>query len=321
MQKQQKTLAHLPISMDQLTPGTIGLATGRKMNRLIDSWIRLVLILCVAVTILTTIVVIGLLVEEGFLFFKEVSLWDFLTGTKWTPLLEPKSFGVLPLVTGSLMIVFGSMILALPCGLFLSVFLSEIASQKVKSILKPVLEILAGIPTVVFGYFALSFVTPLLRGVFPDIQIFNALAGAIVVGIMILPTIASLCDDAFRSLPTSLKEAGYAMGATRFEVVTGIILPSSKSRISAAAILGVSRAVGETMAVTLAAGANPTMSLDPLKSIQTMTAFIVQVAQGDVQRGGIEYRSIFAVGALLFVITLIMNLIGNRVIYSQKGRL
>lgn len=303
--------------------GTVSIGTQSKgwLNRSVDSAIRFVLIGCVSVTILTTIVVIALLAEEGWAFFKNVGLLEFLTGTKWTPLLEPKSFGVLPLVNGTMMIVGGSMALALPCGLFLAVFMSEIATDKVKRILKPLLEVLAGIPTVVFGYFALSFVTPLLKNIFPEIQVFNALAGSIVVGIMILPTIASLCDDAFRSLPSSLKEAGYAMGATRVEVIFGVIIPACKSRITAASILGISRAVGETMAVTLAAGANPSMSLDPLKSIQTMTAFIVQVAQGDVQRGGIEYLSIFAVGALLFVITLVMNMIGNRVIFSQRGRL
>jgi phosphate transport system permease protein len=289
------------------------------LSRWIDHTVHLLLVLCVVITILTTLVVVVLLGKESLLFFQQVPVWDFLFGTRWEPLLEPKSFGVLPLVVGTLKIVFGSILFALPLGLLIATYLSEFSSSRFRSTIKPVLEVLAGIPTVVYGYFALTFVTPIIRILFPDTQIFNAASAAIVVGIMVLPMISSLCDDAFQALPNSLREGAYALGATQFEVAVQVILPAAGARVGAAVILALSRAVGETMAVTLAAGATPQMSLGFLESIQTMTAYIVQVSLGDIPAGGIEYLTCYAVGLLLFIMTLVMNVIGNHFITrSQK---
>lgn len=273
----------------------------------------------VITSLLTTFLVAALLAKEAFAFFSQVSFIEFFTGLEWEPLIEPKNFGVLPLVAGTFMIAFGSVFLALPMGLLIAVYLSEYAHPRVRFFLKPVLEILAGIPTVVYGYFALTFVTPTIRIFFPDTQIFNAASGSIVVAIMILPMISSLSDDAFKALPRNLKEGGFALGATSFEVIMKVLVPAASPRIIAAVLLAVSRAVGETMAVTLAAGSNPNLSFDYLKSIQTMTAFIVQVSLGDVMSGGIEYMSAFAVGALLFVITLVLNGIGAYLIIKRPG--
>ena len=288
------------------------------LSRWIDHTVHLILALCVVITILTTLVVIVLLGKESFLFFQQVSLWDFLFGTRWEPLLEPKSFGVLPLVVGTLTIVFGAILYALPLGLLIATYLSEFASSRMRSSIKPILEILAGIPTVVYGYFALTFVTPIIRILFPDTQIFNALSAAIVVGIMVLPMISSLCDDAFQALPNSLREGAYALGATHFEVAVQIILPAAAARVGAAVILALSRAIGETMAVTLAAGATPQMSLGFLESIQTTTAYIVQVSLGDIPAGGIEYQTCYAVGLLLFLMTFVMNVIGSHFINQSR---
>jgi phosphate transport system permease protein len=221
---------------------------------------------------------------------------------------------VLPLVCGTLLITAGAALVAIPLGLGTGIYLSEYASNGLRGILKPILEILAGIPTVVYGYFALTFVTPQLAKVFPSIQVFNAASAAIVVGVMILPMIASLCDDALRAVPQSLRNAGYALGATRFEVATRVVLPGAFSGVLASFILALSRAIGETMAVTLAAGATPRLTLNPLESVQTMTAYIVQVSLGDTPAGSMAYLTVYAVGMLLFVITLGMNLLGHRVL-------
>lgn len=272
------------------------------------------LFLCAMVSVITTAGVILVLARESLTFFQEVSLWDFLFGTRWTPLLEPRSFGVLPLVAGTFLIVVGAVVVAVPLGLGSAIYLSEYATARMRNTLKPVLEVLAGIPTVVYGYFALTFVTPILKAILPATQIFNAASGAIVVGIMVLPMIASLCDDAMRSVPDALRQAGYAVGATKMEVSTRIVVPAALSGVLASIVLAASRAIGETMAVTLAAGATPRLTLNPLESIQTMTAYIVQVSQGDTPAGTVEYRTIFAVGALLFVITLGMNVVGQKIL-------
>jgi phosphate transport system permease protein len=287
--------------------------------RWIDKSLEGVLLLCVSVTVLTTLCVVFILGKESLTFFSQVSILDFLFGTRWEPLLEPKSFGVLPLVCGTFLIAVGAMTIALPSGLIIATYLNEFASSELRSVIKPVLEILSGIPTIVYGYFALTFVTPLLKTVLPDMQIFNAASGAIVVGVMILPMISSLSDDAFRAIPTTLRDGAYALGATPYKVTTQIILPAAKSRLAASVVLAVSRAIGETMAVTLAAGATPKMTLDPLESIQTMTAYIVQVSLGDTPAGGIEYQTCFAVAGLLFVMTFTMNLVGN--IFIARGRI
>lgn len=230
----------------------------------------------------------------------------------------PASYGVLPLVLGSSLIVVLSISIALPIGLLISTYLSEFASFSVRSVVKPFLEILAGIPTVVYGYFALTFVTPLLMDYFPSIEVFNAASAGIVVGIMILPMVSSLCDDAFQAVPKSLKEAGYGLGATNFEVIRDILIPAASFRIVAAIILAISRALGETMAVTLAAGATPNMEFGFLKSIQTMTASIVEVSLGDTPSGGVEYLTCYAVASLLFMITFALNIVGNQYMKSAK---
>lgn len=272
------------------------------------------LFLCAFISVLTTFVIVWILIREAGIFFQEVPAFDFLFGTLWAPLLEPRYFGVLPLVCGTLLVVVGTALLALPVGLATAVYLSEYASSKLRSFLKPVLEVLAGIPTIVYGYFALTFITPLLRVFIPEAQIFNAASASIVVGVMILPMVASLCDDTFRAVPDSLRQGGYAVGATRCEVTLGVVVPSSLSGIMASFVLALSRAIGETMAVTLAAGATPKMTLDPFVAIQTMTAYIVQVSLGDTPAGETAYQTIFAVSALLFVITLCMNIFSNNLL-------
>lgn len=272
------------------------------------------LLLCALASVVTTFAIVAILFGESFAFFREVSIVDFLFGTRWSPLLEPARFGVLPLVAGTAHIVFGSVLIAAPLGLGTAVYLSEFASRRTRTIVKPTLEILAGIPTVVYGYFALTTITPMLQSVFPSTGIFNAASGAIVVGIMILPMVASLCDDAIRAVPRSLRDAGYALGATKFEVSLRIVLPAALSGIVAAIVLAVSRAIGETMAVTLAAGATPRLTLNPLDSIETMTAYIVQISKGDTPADGLSYKTLYAVGSLLFVLTLGMNILARRIL-------
>ncbi len=282
-------------------------------NKAKEQVIHGILALSALLAVLTTLAIILVLGAETFHFFRQVSLHEFLTGIRWEPLLDPKSFGILPLLAGTMLIVIGSGIIAIPVGLITAIYLSEYASDRIRNIVKPVLEILAGIPTVVYGYFALTFVTPIIRTVLPSMQVFNALSAAIVVGIMILPMVVSLCDDALRSVPTALRQGGYALGTTTFEVAFGVVVPSALSGIMASFVLALSRAFGETMAVTLAAGATPNLTWNPLESIQTMTAYIVQVSLGDTPAGGIEYQTIFAVGTLLFVVTLGMNIIANHI--------
>jgi phosphate transport system permease protein len=229
----------------------------------------------------------------------------------WTPLFQPQRFGVLPLLVGSVLIALIASLIAVPLGLGAAIYLSEYSPRRVRDVLKPILEILAGIPTVVYGYFALTFVTPVLRHVIPGLGIFNALSAGIVVGIMILPLIASLSEDAMAAVPRELRQGAYALGSTKLEVATRVVTPAALSGIMASFILAVSRAIGETMAVVLAAGMTPQLTFDPRESVQTMTAYIVQVSLGDTPFGSIEYQSIFAVGLLLFVVTLIMNIFGR----------
>ncbi len=276
--------------------------------------IRAVFLSCGLVSVLTTAGIVIVLLWESAGFFREVSPWEFLTGTKWTPLFRPRHFGVLPLVTGSLLIAVGASAVALPVGVAAAIYLAEYAPARARAVLKPVLEILAGIPTVVYGYFALTFITPLIRRIFPGTGVFNAASAAIVVGIMIVPMVASLSEDALRAVPRSLREASFGLGATKFETVTRVVVPAALSGVLASFILAISRAIGETMAVTLAAGATPKLTLNPLESIQTMTAYIVQVSLGDTPFGTVEYKTIFAVALLLFAITLAINIASRRVL-------
>lgn len=267
-----------------------------------------------AVSILTTIGIVAVLVFESVGFFAEVSPWEFLTGTRWTPLFESKSFGVLPLLMGSLLVAGGAALVALPIGLASAIYLSEYARDGVRRVLKPVLEVLAGIPTVVYGYFALLYVTPLLRTVWPDADIFNAASACIVMGIMIVPLVSSLSEDAMSAVPRALREGAYALGATRFEVATRTVVPAALSGIIASFLLAISRAIGETMIVTIAAGATPQMTLNPLRSVQTMTAYIAQTSMGELPHGTVEYRTIFAVGLTLFCVTLLVNIVSGVVL-------
>ena len=272
------------------------------------------LIFCTLVSVLTTAGIVFALLFDALQFFGEVSFIEFITGTKWTPLFQSKHFGVLALVSATFLTAILAMAVALPLGLLSAIYLSEYAPELMRKAVKPVLEVLAGIPTVVYGYFALLFVTPLLRAVSDDIFIFNALSASIVMGIMILPMVSSLSEDAMRAVPRSLREGAYALGSTKLEVSTQVVVPAALSGIVSAFILAVSRAVGETMIVTIAAGQNPNFTFNPFVAIETMTAFIVQVSMGDTPTGTIEYKTIFAVALLLFVITLAMNLLSQYVV-------
>ena len=272
------------------------------------TWIaRVVFFACALVTVLTTFGIIAVLISGAVPFFREVSFVEFFASTNWSPLSEPRSYGIWPLIWGTMMIVVGSAVLALPIGVLTAIYLSEYASNRFRRVLKPTLEVLAGIPTIVYGFFAISFITPQIQRVFPETGTFNAAAGAIVVAIMILPMVSSLSEDAMSSVPDHLRQAGYGLGATKLEVSTRIVLPAALSGILASFVLAISRAVGETMAVTLAAGANPNITFNALEEIQTMTAYMVQVGKGDVSVGSIGYQSLFAVGLVLFVMTLAMN--------------
>jgi phosphate transport system permease protein len=273
--------------------------------------IHVVLLACAFVSILTTVGIVLVLVVEAAQFFREVSIIDFLTDTKWTPLIRPQHFGILPLFCGTMLVSIGAIIVALPIGLGSAIFLSEYASNPVREVVKPILEILAGIPSVVFGFLAVVLISPMIRDVFPSANVFNAASASIVVGFMILPMIVSLSEDVLRSVPLSLREAAYALGATKLDVTVKVVLPAAISGIVASFLLAISRAIGESMAVALAAGASPKITLNPLESIQTMTAYIVQVSQGDTPAGSLEYRTIFAVGLALFVVTMALNILAQ----------
>lgn len=271
-----------------------------------------------AVSVFTTIGIVAVLLYESLQFFREVPVLDFLTGTRWTPLIKPQSFGILPLFCGTLLVTGGAIALAAPIGLGAAIYLSEYAPRAVRETVKPVLEVLAGIPSVVYGVIAVTTVSPVIRQVFQSDSIFNALSASIVVGLMILPTIISLSEDVLRSVPRDLRSAAYALGATKLDVTVRVVVPAALSGIVASFLLAISRAIGETMAVTLAAGATPQMTLNPLESVQTMTAYIVQVSKGDTPAGSIEYRTIFAVGLALFVTTMALNLLAQWILARMR---
>jgi len=279
----------------------------RPAGRLREHILQGLFFICATVSILTTFGIIAVLLQETILFFERVSIVEFLTGTRWTPLFASKQFGVLPLVNGTLLVAGGAMLVALPLGLLAAIYLSEYAAPRARRVLKPILEILAGIPTVVYGYFALLFVTPILKTIWPQTQAFNALSASLVTGFMILPMVASISEDALSAVPQSLRQAAYALGSTKLEVSLRVVVPAALSGIAAALLLAVSRAIGETMIVAIAAGQQPKMTLNPLESIETMTAYIVQVSLGDTPQQSLEYHTIFAVGMLLFLLTLVMN--------------
>jgi phosphate transport system permease protein len=279
----------------------------RRAERLIES----LLFVCALLSVGTTAGIIGVLAFETAAFFREVPVLDFLTGTEWTPLFSTQRFGVLPLVLGTLLVSAIAMAVAVPTGLLSAIYLSEYAPDRVRRVVKPVLEILAGVPTVVYGFFALTFVTPLLQQVVPGLSGFNALSPGIVMGLMILPLVSSLAEDAMRAVPRGLREAAYALGATRMQTAVQVVVPAAFSGITAAFILAASRAIGETMIVAIAAGQQPRLTVNPLVPLETMTAYIVQVSLGDTPQGTLEYRTIFAVGMLLFLMTLALNLVSG----------
>lgn len=267
-----------------------------------------VLLLAALITIGTTLGVIASLASETISFFREVSIVEYLTGTEWTPLFSRQKFGVLALVSATVLTSAIAISVAVPIGVISAIFLADFASPRMRAVLKPALEVLAGVPTVVYGFFALTFVTPHLQEFIPGLSGFNSLSAGLVMGIMIIPLIASLSDDALTSVPGSLREAAYGLGATRLEVATRVVVPAAISGVAAAVILALSRAVGETMIVAIAAGQNPTFTFDPRVPVETMTAYIVQVSLGDTPAGSIAYKTIFTVGATLFVLTLLMNI-------------
>ncbi|WP_438318308.1 phosphate ABC transporter permease subunit PstC [Candidatus Caldatribacterium sp. SIUC1] len=277
-----------------------------------EAFVRHLFFVFSLVAIFTTLGIIGMLFFESALFFRKVNVLSFLTDTQWTPLFYEKHFGILPLLCGTLLTTGIAILVAAPLGILIAIFLSEYATPRTRSICKPILEVLAGVPTVVYGYFALLFVTPLLKRIIPSLAGFNALSPGIVMGIMILPLVSSLSEDAMHAVPQSLREAGYALGSTKFEVATKIVFPAAFSGITASFILALSRAIGETMLVTIAAGSMPQLTLNPLVPIMTMTAFIATVSLGDVPAGTLEYQTIFAVGLVLFLFTFFLNLIARR---------
>jgi phosphate transport system permease protein len=276
--------------------------------------VKVVLALCALVSVATTVGIVVALFEPAIEFFREISIIDFVTGKDWSPLFEPASFGVLPLVAGTLLVTACACLVCVPFGLGAAIYLSEYAQRRTRRILKPMLEILAGIPTVVYGYFALTFVTPRLQDIGLPVGVFSTLSAGLVMGVMLLPTVASISEDSMAAVPRDLRDGAYALGSTRLQVSTLIVVPAAISGIIASFVLAISRAVGETMIVLIAAGGQPNWTWNPLEAAQTMTAFIAATGQGDVPTGSIEYKTIFAVGATLFVMTLVMNLVAIRLV-------
>ena len=286
---------------------------------IVERIIAAILFCCALVSVLTTFGIIFIIFQVTFEFFQEVSFAQFFLDTQWTPLFAEKHFGIWPLLNGTLMTTTIAMLVAIPLGLSAAIYLSEYASPKVAGILRPAIELLAGVPTVVFGYFALLFVTPVLRNFIP-LEVFNALSAGLLTGIMVMPTVGSISLDALRSVPRSLREGAYAMGVTKLEVITKIIFPAALSGIAAAIILGISRAVGETMIVVIAAGQQPRLSVNPFQSVETMTAYMAQISGGDSARGSLNYKTLYAVGAVLLLITLALNIVSHWISNRYKER-
>ncbi len=277
-----------------------------KKEKIIEGLLKL----SALVTILTTVGILYVLLSESIAFFREVSIWEFITDKEWTPLFVNKHFGIMPLVAGTLLTTFIAISVALPIGITIAIYLSEYAHKRFKKIVKPLLEILAAVPTVVYGFFALTVVTPFLQSIIPSMSGFNALSAGIVMGIMIIPYVSSLSEDALSAVPKELRNGSYAMGSTRLQTAFKVMVPAASSGIIVSVILAFSRAIGETMIVAIAAGQQPRLTMNPLVPIETITAYIVQVSLGDVQHNSIEYRTIFAAGITLFIFTFILNNIG-----------
>lgn len=284
------------------------LAKVRRKRR--EKAIEMVLLLCACVSVFTTLGIVYVLLKESISFFSHVSLWDFLTDTQWTPLFDNAHFGISVLLSGTLTSSAVALLVAIPLGTIIAIYLSEFAGHKTREIMKPLLELLSGVPTIIYGYFALLFVTPLIQKIYPGLPGFNILSAGIVMGIMIIPYVSSLSEDAMRAVPMSLREGSYAMGGTRFQTAINVVVPAALSGIASAYILGISRAVGETMILAVAAGMQPNLTFNPLEPAATITAFIVQVALGDLPHGSVGYQTIFAAGLTLMAITLFFNLVG-----------
>jgi phosphate transport system permease protein len=288
-------------------------ALSHKKHRILkEKLIEMMLFLAAFTAVATTVAIVVILVKESWLFFQHVTLTEFLTDTRWTPLFEEKHYGIMPLLSGTLVVAGVALLFAVPLGIVIAIYLSEFAPHKVREVVKPFLELLEGVPTVVYGYFALMFVTPLLQNtILPDLPGFNMLSAGIIIGIMIIPYVSSVSEDAMRAVPMAMREGSYAMGATRFQTAVKVVTPAAISGIVAAFILGISRAVGETMVVAIAAGQQPNLTWNPMETAATLTAFIVQVSMGDLPHGTVEYQSIFAVGLTLMLLTLGFNVAGH----------
>lgn len=283
---------------------------GNLRKKITEGAIEAILFFSALSSILITVSIVIVLSYESFGFFKEIPIIEFLTGTQWTPLFAEPKFGILPLVAGTLLTTSIALLVALPLGLIAAIYLSEYAPHKFRETVKPILELLAAVPTVVYGYFALLFLTPFLQKIIPDLSGFNALSPGIIMGIMIIPYVSSVSEDAMKAVPMQIREGSYAMGATKFQTAFKVIIPAAFSGIAAAFIMGISRAIGETMVVAIAAGMMPNFTANPTEPVQTLTAYIVQVSLGDVPHGTIEYKTIFAAGIVLFTMTLTLNIIG-----------
>ena len=273
--------------------------------------IELVLLMAASVSVVTTVGIVYILLKESIAFFGTVSLWDFLTDTQWTPLFSDAHFGIVVLLSGTITSSAVALLVAIPLGTIIAIYLSEFAGHKSREILKPLLELLSGVPTIIYGYFALLFVTPILQKIFPGLPGFNVLSAGLVMGIMIIPYVSSLSEDAMRAVPMSLREGSYAMGATRFQTAVKVVVPAALSGIASAYILGISRAVGETMILAVAAGMQPSLSFNPMEPAATITSYIVQVALGDLPHGSVGYQTIFAAGLMLMLLTLCFNMLGH----------
>jgi phosphate transport system permease protein len=283
----------------------------RRLRHVKERIIEFILFLAALLSVATTIGIVLILLKESFVFFQTVSLWDFLTDTQWTPLFADAHYGIMPLLSGTLVSSAVALLVAIPLGTIIAIYLSEFAPFSVREVAKPFLELLGGIPTIVYGYFALLFVTPLLQKIYPGLPGFNLLSAGLVMGIMIIPYVSSVSEDAMRAVPMALREGSYAMGATRFQTATWVVTPAAFSGIAAAYILGISRAVGETMILAVAAGMQPNLTWNPMEPAATITAYIVQVALGDLPHGSIGYQTIFAAGLTLMLLTLFFNVLGH----------
>jgi phosphate transport system permease protein len=295
-------------SAETSQPRRLGYSYRRNLR---ERFIEALLFLTAFASVAITLAIVVMLVKESFVFFQHISIWDFLTDTQWTPLFDDAHYGILPLVSGTLVSSAVALLVAIPLGTIIAIYLSEFAPFTVREIAKPFLELLGGVPTIVYGYFALLFVTPLLQKIFPELPGFSLLSAGLVMGIMIIPYVSSLSEDAMRAVPMSMREGSYAMGATRFQTAIRVVMPAAYSGIAAAYILGISRAVGETMVVAVAAGMQPNLTWNPMEPAATITAYIVQVSLGDLPHGSIGYQTIFAAGLTLLLMTLSFNIIGH----------